>query len=161
MARRSDIFKLLRASREGRRVLQVAYRGKEDRIAVERDIVVGSARSARAATPFWRRGRRPLRKRREIEPTVMKTDRTHGLGSAMNAVALLRRSTNMQDKSIEEQCQFITGWARANGYTIFAEHVDDAISGDRSGFPRLMQELDSPARPWKLILGSDRARFTL
>lgn len=26
-----------------------------------------------------------------------------GLGTAMNAVALLRRSTNMQDKSIEEQ----------------------------------------------------------
>src|SRR6266850_2158414 len=60
----------------------------------------------------------------------MRTDRKPGHGSSMNAVALLRRSTNMQDKSIEEQRQFIAGWARANGYTILAEHVDDAISGD-------------------------------
>src|SRR5688572_26272881 len=94
----------------------------------------------------------------------MRTNRTPGLGSAMTAVALLRRSTNMQDKSIEEQRQFVAGWARANGYTILAEHVDDATSGDdhghRSGFQRLMQELDSPARAWKLILAYDRARFT-
>jgi DNA invertase Pin-like site-specific DNA recombinase len=84
--------------------------------------------------------------------------------AARIAVMLLRRSTNMQDKSIEEQRTTITDWAKANGYVIVAEYLDDAISGDdhahRAGFERLMQDLKSPDRQWSCILSYDRARFT-
>jgi DNA invertase Pin-like site-specific DNA recombinase len=80
------------------------------------------------------------------------------------AVALLRRSTGMQDKSIAEQREFIQQWARQNGYTILAEYIDDAISGDdhqhRAAFDRLMQDLMKPGRPWNAILAFDRSRFT-
>lgn len=80
------------------------------------------------------------------------------------AVMLLRRSTGMQDKSIPEQREFIQQWARQNGYTIIAEYVDDAISGDdhqhRAAFDRLLQDLARPGRPWNAILAFDRSRFT-
>ncbi len=94
----------------------------------------------------------------------MKTVR-HMLGVINRiAVALLRRSTGMQDKSIAEQREFVHQWARQNGYTIIAEYVDDAISGDdhqhRAAFDRLLQDLHKPGRPWNAILTFDRSRFT-
>jgi len=84
--------------------------------------------------------------------------------AARVAVMLLRRSTSMQDKSIEEQRTTITEWAKANGYVTVGEYLDDAISGDdhahRTGFVRLMQDLKNPERLWSCILCYDRARFT-
>lgn len=81
-----------------------------------------------------------------------------------NGVMLLRRSTNMQDKSIADQREYIATWAKTHGWTIAGEYVDDAVSGDdharRTGFERLMRDLERQDRPWSAILVYDRSRHT-
>lgn len=80
------------------------------------------------------------------------------------AILILRRSTDRQDKSIEEQREFLMNWAARNGFTVIREYVDDAVSGDdhvhRRGLERVMLELESENREWNYILTYDKSRHT-
>ena len=48
------------------------------------------------------------------------------------AVLYLRRSTDRQEKSIQDQRSALKEYAVAHGYKIVGEYVDDAISGDKT-----------------------------
>jgi len=57
------------------------------------------------------------------------------------AAGYLRRSTNKQEKSLEDQRREIERYAEAHSYKIVVWFVDDGISGDdtdkRAGFQRM------------------------
>lgn len=82
---------------------------------------------------------------------------------ATPAVAYLRRSTDMQERSIPDQRAYIERWAREHGYRLTGEYVDDAISGTsargRAAFERMLADAESgPA--FKAVLCYDMSRFS-
>ncbi len=83
--------------------------------------------------------------------------------NAIPAVAYLRRSTDMQERSIPDQRAYIERWARERGYRLTGEYVDDAISGTsargRAAFERMLADAESgPA--FKAVLCYDMSRFS-
>jgi site-specific DNA recombinase len=78
------------------------------------------------------------------------------------AAAYLRRSTDRQEQSLNDQRKEITGWAERNGYRIVTEYVDDAISGtsakSRPGFQQMIA--DGPKGQFKAVIVWNSDRFS-
>ncbi len=82
----------------------------------------------------------------------------------MSRIALyLRRSTDKQDKSIEDQRTFLEGYASERGWVIVRTYCDDAISGDdiekRVDFKRMLDDAAQKSHPFDVILCYDQSRF--
>ncbi len=79
------------------------------------------------------------------------------------AIAYLRRSTDRQDKSIEDQRKTITTWGQAHGFDIVKSYIDDAISGvvtdDRKSFQQMIRDAREPGCKWNNVLVYDVKRF--
>ncbi|MEQ8791776.1 MAG: recombinase family protein [Pirellulaceae bacterium] len=77
------------------------------------------------------------------------------------AVAYLRASTKKQDASVADQRKAVNQYAKANGYKIIREYVDDGISGDdtehRQDFLRMRDDAADGEFDW--ILCWDQSRF--
>ena len=82
---------------------------------------------------------------------------------AQRAVGYVRRSTDRQEQSISDQKKSIEGYAAEHSLRLGQFYVDDAISGTstigRRAFQRMIQEAQSPARPFDLIVVYDVKRF--
>ncbi len=78
-------------------------------------------------------------------------------------VIYLRRSTDRQEQSVDDQRRAVTDYAEREGYDVIGEYVDDAISGalteKRLDFLRMIEDAQAPGRPWDAILVYDVSRF--
>jgi site-specific DNA recombinase len=79
------------------------------------------------------------------------------------AVAYLRRSTDRQDQSIEDQRKTVEKYAQDREIEVLKCYVDDAISGtctdDRKAFQEMLRDARADDRKWDLILVYDVKRF--
>ena len=79
------------------------------------------------------------------------------------AAAYLRRSTDKQPQSIEDQKSELRRYADEHGFTIIAEYTDDAKSGTsvegRDGFLRMIADAERPNRPFQFVLVYDVKRL--
>ncbi len=82
-------------------------------------------------------------------------------GTSVAAVAYYRMSTNRQEASIADQRAAVERFAKANGYHILREYVDEGISGDKTEKRVAFQEMIRHANggEFKAILCWDQARF--
>lgn len=83
--------------------------------------------------------------------------------AACRAVGYIRRSTDRQEQSIPDQKKAIEGYAAEHGLRLGQFYVDDAISGTstvgRRAFQRMIQDAQSPAKSFDLIVVYDVKRF--
>ena len=88
--------------------------------------------------------------------------RTTATPRRIPAVAYLRRSTQMQEASIEQQRKAVREYADEKGYHILREYKDDGISGDstdeREGFQQMIADARSLG-DFKTIICWDQKRF--
>jgi len=89
---------------------------------------------------------------------------THRRGQRTTlAVGYLRRSTDRQEQSIEDQKKAIEGWAHDRDYQILDWYVDDAISGasadGREAFLKMVADAQRPGCPFGAVLCYDVKRF--
>ena len=84
-------------------------------------------------------------------------------GSRIPAVGYARRSTDLQDRSIPDQKDYVEKWAKQNGYEIVRWYVDDAISGTstrgRDDFTRMIETAENGG-DFDTILCYDISRFS-
>ena len=82
--------------------------------------------------------------------------------TASPAVAYLRRSTDKQEQSIDDQRAEIERYAGEHGFQIVGEYTDDAISGTsadkRPGFQRMVA--DAPAGGFRAVIVWNSDRFS-
>ena len=55
----------------------------------------------------------------------------------MNAIGYIRRSTNRQEESLDQQRAKLQGFASAHGWNLLEVYADDAISGSDMNRPGL------------------------
>jgi site-specific DNA recombinase len=86
-----------------------------------------------------------------------------GRDRAATAVGYLRRSTDRQERSLDDQRSAIERHAREHGLQLVEFYVDDAVSGTRSetraAFQRLIHDAQQPTCPFGLVLVYDVKRF--
>ena len=79
------------------------------------------------------------------------------------AALYLRRSTDRQEQSIDDQKSALLRYAATHDLTVVREYVDDAISGAttaaRKAFLRMLEDAKQRPRPFDLILVFDVSRF--
>ena len=79
------------------------------------------------------------------------------------AVAYLRRSTDRQEQSLDDQRAAIETFAAEAGLALVHEYIDDAVSGStteaRDGFQRLIADAQKAQRDFDLVLTYDVKRF--
>src|SRR5262245_35968851 len=79
----------------------------------------------------------------------------------MKAVLYLRKSTDKQERSIDDQRQALIDYAKKQSYRIVGEYVDEAISGDdterRAGFLKMRD--DTATGKFSVVLSWDQDRF--
>jgi len=84
------------------------------------------------------------------------------MGRTIPAVGYLRRSTQKQEKSLEDQRAEVERYAREHGYSVLRWYQDDGISGDaterRAGFQAMHREACN-GRDFDTILCWDLDRF--
>lgn len=80
----------------------------------------------------------------------------------VKCAAYLRRSTDRQDQSIEDQKKSVLKFAEERGFEIVRFYVDDAISGtttdERKSFQEMVRDAQNGA-PWRYVLVYDVKRF--
>lgn len=79
----------------------------------------------------------------------------------MRAVLYLRMSRDAQDKSIGEQRHSLGEFAKARGYSIVREYIDEGISGDNTEKRIAFQKMiaDCPLKQFECVLCWDQDRF--
>jgi len=79
------------------------------------------------------------------------------------AVGYVRRSTDKQEQSIEDQKNAISAYVAENGLRFLRFYVDDAISGTstlgRRAFQQMIKDAESSPRPFDIIAVYDIKRF--
>ena len=79
------------------------------------------------------------------------------------AAGYLRRSTDRQEQSLEDQRQAIETYAEREGFTVIDWYVDDAISGTtteaRKAFQALIEASQKPKCAFRYVLVYDVKRF--
>jgi DNA invertase Pin-like site-specific DNA recombinase len=79
------------------------------------------------------------------------------------ATMYLRRSTDKQEQSIDDQRSALLRYAGEEGYAVVSEYVDDAISGAdteaRKAFLKMIADAQRQDRAWDYVLVYDVSRF--
>ena len=80
------------------------------------------------------------------------------------AALLLRRSTDRQDTSIQDQRDECLGFCRENRIRVVCEYVDDGVSGDdaqsRIGLQRLLSDVAAPSKSFDCVVAYDSSRLS-
>jgi len=83
--------------------------------------------------------------------------------STNTAVGYVRRSTDRQEQSINDQKNILTQYAQDNGIRLYKFYIDDAISGTytlkRKAFLQMITDAERPSRKFDSIVVYDIKRF--
>jgi len=84
-------------------------------------------------------------------------------GPGNGTVGYVRRSTDKQEQSIEDQKNAISAYIAENGLRFLRFYIDDAISGTstlgRRAFQQMIKDAESSPRPFDIIAVYDIKRF--
>ena len=84
-------------------------------------------------------------------------------GSRNGTVGYVRRSTDKQEQSIEDQKNAINTYIAENGLRFLKFYIDDAVSGTstlgRRAFQQMIKDAESSPRPFDIIAVYDIKRF--
>jgi len=85
------------------------------------------------------------------------------MNTVRHAALVLRRSTNRQDASIEDQRRECVEYCSRQAIEVLREYVDDAVSGDdaerRVGLKQLIADARSPQHAFNTVVAYDSSRF--